>query len=340
LFATLLGAYVAGEQGANVAGGLTGGYANTRFLLPRSREHELQADQLGAEYLQRVNFDPDVMIRVIGVLRAQEVFARDEARALGRNMDETPNWLRTHPSNDQRLADIKRIAAQYSGKYQDEGRARYLRAINGMTFGDSREHGVTRGQSFYHEPLGFTLRAPADWQFQNAPDELGIVANNMSAAVSMRLSRQSRGDHAAAIRNLLGPDQGRTEGATINGLRATHFVGSKQGRSIDATVITLNNLDYVFVKLQKAETRGAQTNTLRDIVASFRAMTPADRDNAKPYVLRTVAFPRSANPWAELARDVARIAPQLRNPEAQLRLLNQVYPQGTIAAGQLVKVIQ
>ncbi len=340
LLGTLLGAYLGGEQGANLGGQLTGGYAQAGFLLPRSREHELQADQLGAEYLQRVNFDPDVMIRVIGVLRAQELFARDEARALGRDASDTPNWLRTHPSNDQRLADIKRIAEQYTGKYQDEGRGRYLQAINGMTFGDSREHGVTRGQSFYHESLGFTLRAPANWQFQNAPDELGVVANDMSAAISMRLSRQSRGDHNAAIRNLLAPDQGRTEAATINGLRATNFIGSKQGRSIDATVVTLGNLDYVFVKMQKPEARGSQTNALRDIVASFRAMTAADRDNAKPYTLRTVPLPRGNSPWAELARDVARIAPQLRNAESQLRLLNQVYPQGSIAAGQLVKTIQ
>lgn len=346
--ATVLGTIIAAAAGYSRAAELINEYgapvAQASFLLPRSREHELQADQLGAEYLQRVNFDPDVMIRVIGVLRAQEVFARDEARALGRNTDETPNWLRTHPSNDQRLADIKRIAAQYTGKYQDEGRGRYLQAINGMTFGDSREHGVTRGQSFYHEPLGFTLRAPTNWQFQNAPNELGVLANDMSAAVSMRPSPQSRGDHNAAIRNLLAPDQGRTEAATINGLRATNFIGSKQGRSIDATVITLGNLDYVFVKMQKAEARGSKTNALRDIVASFRAMTAADRENAEPYKLRTVPLPKSnvpsTTPWAELARDVSRIAPHLRNPEAQLRLLNQVYPQGTIAAGQLVKVIQ
>ena len=33
--------------------------------------------------------------------------------------------------------------------------------INGMTFGESREQGVTRGQNFYHEPLGIALTAPA-----------------------------------------------------------------------------------------------------------------------------------------------------------------------------------
>jgi len=340
LLGTLLGAYLGGESGANLGGQLTGGYAQAGFLLPRSREHELQADQLGAEYMQRTGYNPDILEKVITVLKAQETFAAEEARSAGRQADTTPTWMRTHPSNDQRLTEMRRIADQYSGKYQEAGRARYLQAINGMTFGDSREQGVTRGQNFYHEPLGFTLRAPTGWSFQNSESELSIVADNMQAAVAMRPSPNSRGDHNAAIRTLLQPDQGRTEPLTINGLRATNFTGAKQGRAISATVITLNNADYVFSKLQKTGTNSSYDQVLRDIVASFRAITPADVANAKPYVLRTVALPRTSSPFADLARDVSRIAPQYRNAEAQLRLLNQVYPQGNIAPGQMVKTIQ
>ncbi|MFY8063345.1 MAG: M48 family metalloprotease, partial [Usitatibacteraceae bacterium] len=263
LLGTLLGAYLGGEAGANVGSQVTGGYAQAGFLLPRSREHELQADELGAEYMQRVGFDPDLMEKVISVLKAQEVFANDEAQRSGRPAGNTPSWLRTHPSNDQRLAEMRRIANQYSGKYQDAGRARYLQAIGGMTFGDSREHGVIRGQDFYHEPLGFTLRAPTKWSIQNAPSELSIVADNMQAAVSLRPSPNSKGDHATAIRSLLQPDQGRTEAATINGLRATNFLGTKQGAPVEATVISLGGADYVLQKLQKPAARGTYDRELR-----------------------------------------------------------------------------
>jgi predicted Zn-dependent protease len=237
--------------------------------------------------MQRVGFDPDLMEKVISVLKAQEKFANGEAQRSGRPTGDTPNWLRTHPSNDQRLAEVRRIANQYSGKYQDAGRARYLQAINGMTFGDSREQGVIRGQDFYHEPLGFTLRTPLNWSIQNATSELSIVADNMQAAVSLRPSPNSKGDHAAAIRSLLQPDQGRTEATKINGLRATNFLGTKQGSPVEATVISLGGADYVFQKLQKPAARGTYDRELREIVASFRALTPADASNAKPYV-RTV----------------------------------------------------
>jgi predicted Zn-dependent protease len=340
ILGTLLGAYVAGEQGANTGAQIFGGGATTGFLLPRSREHELQADRLGAEYLQRVNFDPDVMINVIQVLKAQETFSQDEARAAGRQMSDTPNWLRTHPANDQRLQEMRKVADQYTGKYQDAGRQRYLQTINGMTFGEGREQGVTRGQNFYHEPLGFVLRAPQGFSIQNAQSELTILADNMQAAVAVRISSNTRGDHNAAIKALLAPDQGRVEQTTINGLRATNFIGAKQNNPIDATVISLGNNDFVFQKMQKAEARGSYDAILREAVASFRAFTPADAANAKPYTIRTVALPRTGAPFTDLARDAARIAPQIKNAEGQIRLLNQVYPQGNIAPGQLVKTIQ
>lgn len=340
LLGVLAGAYMGGEQGANIGGQLLGGGAQTGFLLPRSREHELQADRLGAEYLQRVNFDPDVMIGVIGVLRSHEIFARDEARAAGRNIDSTPTWLRTHPANDQRLDEMRKEAGRYTRKYADSGRARYLRAINGMTFGDSREQGVTRGQHFYHEPLGFTLRAPDQWSIQNSASDLTILADSMQAAVAVKLSPDSRGDHDAAIRSILQPDQGRAEKTTINGLRATNFTGSKQGRPIDATVFTLGGNEFVFQKMQKAEAKGGYSRSLGDVVNSFRALTSADAANAKPNTIRTVTLPRAAQPLADMAREISRIAPQMRNPEGQFRLLNQIYPQGNLAPGQMVKTIQ
>jgi predicted Zn-dependent protease len=339
LLATILGAYVGGEQGAQLGSQLGGTVAQGSFLLPRSRDHELQADRLGAAYLQKTNFDPDIMLNVIKVLKAQEIYAQDEARAAGRQLNQTPNWLRTHPANDDRLNAMQQVADQYTGKYADPGRNRYLQAINGMTYGDSREHGVTRGQDFYHEPLGFTLRANPRWQIQNSPNELTIFSNDMNAAVSIAISSQSRGDHNAAIRAMLQPDQGRVEQTMINGLRATNFFGAKQNQPIDATVVTLGNNDYILRRLQKADAKGAYDRELREITNSFRAMTPADAANAKPYTLRTVAS-RSAAPFAELSRDFSRVAPQIRNTEGQLRLLNQVYPQGNVAAGQLVKVVQ
>ena len=48
------------------------------------RSHELEADRLGAEYLARSGYDPQAMIKVIGVLKNQELFDIEAAKQEGR----------------------------------------------------------------------------------------------------------------------------------------------------------------------------------------------------------------------------------------------------------------
>ena len=44
------------------------------------RQHELEADRLGAEYLARTGYDPDKMLGVVGILKDQEEFELQRAR--------------------------------------------------------------------------------------------------------------------------------------------------------------------------------------------------------------------------------------------------------------------
>ena len=121
----------AGKLASDVSQSVASGY-----IASYGREQELQSDQLGAEYLARSNYDPQNMVNVITVLKNQERFAADQAKAEGKPAPSQGGWLASHPSNDQRLNNITNLALQYQGaKYGDEGRAKFQHVIKGMAFG-------------------------------------------------------------------------------------------------------------------------------------------------------------------------------------------------------------
>ncbi len=342
--ATILGAVLegagvggAGQMASQVSQSVAAGY-----IASYGREQELQADRLGAEYLSRTNYDPRNMIDVITVLKNQERFAQDTARVEGRTPQPQASWLASHPSNDKRLEDITQIAQGYEGKYSDDGRSRYLKAINGMTFGESREQGLTRGQNFYHEPLGIALTAPPGWKIQNGKDAITLINAEGTAGLVVKLvPAKAGGTHEEIVRNLLKPASGRAERLALNGLSATHFEGQRsnqqgQTQPFEVTIVSGPGeqhylLGYVAKDAQTMQRAHAQIKVAE---GSFRAMTPADRAAARPWALKTVAYPRGG------FKPLAAQSPLVSSPELQLKLINGAYAGGEPQPGQLVKVVE
>jgi predicted Zn-dependent protease len=313
------------------------------YVARYSREQELQADGLGAEYLSRVSYDPRNMVDVIRVLKDQERFAQELAQAQGLPAPSGGNsWLASHPSNDQRLQAIGRIAAQYQANknYADEGRMRYLQMIQGMPFGESPEQGLTRGRNFYHANLNFAMTAPSGWRIGNETDQLSIVAPAGDAALVVQLVPPNSGrTHEEVIRQRVKPVAGRTDRYTLNGLQATHFTGTVQAqggqRAVELTVATGAGGQHFLMLYAAKDAATLQRNraALRETEASFRAMTAQDVAAAKPWVLRTVQLPREG--FAALART----APMATLPEQQLKLINGVYSAGVVQPGAWVKIV-
>jgi predicted Zn-dependent protease len=346
LAATILGAVLEsrGLQGAAGAASQASQGVAAGYIAKYSRGQELQADKLGAEYLAGINYDPHNMVDVIKLLENQERFAADQARAEGRAQREGSDWLASHPTSEQRLRDITQIASEYKGKanYGEEGRTRYLQAINGVPFGENRDQGVTRGQNFYHEPLGIALTAPPGWKIQNSPEALALVNGENNAAVIVQtVPPQAGSNHEEIIRNAVKPNSGKVERRTFNGLQATHFTGTRknergQSQPVELTLVTgPSNRNYVFIYAAKDQQSLQRAyRQIQEAESSFRALTAADRNAARPWKLKTVPYPRGG--FVELARQ----SPLTSNAEQQLRLLNGVYGGGDVKPGQLVKVVE
>jgi predicted Zn-dependent protease len=343
LAASVLGAVLdsRGLSGAGRAVAEVSQVAAAGYVASYGREQELQADGLGAEYLSRSQYDPQTMVRVIGVLKSQEQFAADQARAQGRPVPAPNNWLASHPSNDQRLQAITRLAAQYRGQGGDPGRERYLDVLDGLHFGERASQGLTRGRHFLHAALDLALTAPPQWAIQNLADRVLLVNPARDAALVVRLVPPQLGlDHDTILRQGFQPQSGRVERKTVNGQSATQFTGVRlnaqgQPEPLVATIVSgAANRRFALVwsardgaALQRAR---AQLQQAQD---TFRPMSAADHELARPWVLRTTALP--AGGWAPLAG-----RSPLEAAEAQLRLINGVYGGGELRPGQRVKVVE
>src|SRR3954468_7729212 len=102
--ATLLGVFVPALR--NQAGDTAINYLGNALLSGYGREHELEADKLGADYLYRTGYDPQAMIKVIGVLKNQELFDAEAAKSEGRQPRGYHGVFASHPDADQRLQEV------------------------------------------------------------------------------------------------------------------------------------------------------------------------------------------------------------------------------------------
>ena len=145
---------------ANMAGGaLISGYG---------RDMELEADELGAEYLNRIGYEPEAMIDVVRLLKNQEMLEVQMARQENRKPRVYHGVFASHPDNDTRLQEVVKAAGKVqNAEDRPPNRDLYLSHINGLPMGDSRAQGVVRGSRFYHADLGITLAFPTGWIVDN-----------------------------------------------------------------------------------------------------------------------------------------------------------------------------
>ncbi|UTW09552.1 M48 family metalloprotease [Pseudomonas benzenivorans] len=309
------------------------------FVRGYGRDMELEADGLGAQYLARSGYDPQAMIEVVKVLKAQEDFARDQAAQRGEAQPASGyhGLFDTHPDNDRRLQQVLGPARALATGQQEVNREVFLQHLDGLPFGDSAASGVRRGQRFYHGELAVTLGFPEGWELINRADALIGHSADQQAFIAMVLEGNPQGLSAAQLlRQRAGGqrlvDQRELQQAGLKGHSAI-IPGSTARR---VAVLLHGARAYLFV----AAVRGgasleSQDARFLEVIQSFRPITAAERKLAQPLRLRMI----SAKPGQQMA-DLARQSKLPGDAEASLRLLNNLYPVGEPRPGDRLKVVR
>src|SRR5512141_1404514 len=181
--------------GAAVVGVLTGSgdlanmanMAGSALVSSYSRDQELEADALGAKYLDRLGYDPKAIVEVVRFLQNQDQLEIKMAREEGREPHVAHGVFASHPDNEKRMQQAQELAGKMAtGETRPDHRDFYLERINGLAVGASRAQGVIRGSRFYLADLGFTMAFPAGWTVDNPPGRVAAKTATNDAVLMLR----------------------------------------------------------------------------------------------------------------------------------------------------------
>jgi predicted Zn-dependent protease len=309
------------------------------------RDHELESDRLGAQYLARAGYDPQAMIEVVGILKNQEEFEKKRAESENRQPRIYHGVFASHPSADKRLQEVvaeadkfKTLAAPISARED------YLRRMDKLAFGDGAKEGIRRGRMFYHRDLNLALGFPEGWHIENTPNAVISWAPERVALLQVE-KRGFPPDSNSPLESFLKSQvrMGNSfTGKPIPDMKlpsvtdTANIAGPYGKRHTRVSAIHYGPNAYIFF----GTTRDPAAFTRYDAdflatAASLRALKPAEKTLAEGQRLRLVQA-RPGDNFAALAKK----SPLEKYGESILRLINDKFPDGEPQAGEFIKIIE
>ncbi len=333
---SLLNVVIAASTGSESLAQLSS-QLSTGIVRGYGREHELEADKLGAQYLHKTGYNPESMLEVIGVLKDQEIYEKALAKKQNREANIYHGVYSTHPKNDSRLKTVVRAAKKLSSKtYRDANAAKYLNMIDGMTWGQNIKQGVVVNNRFMHPDLAIAIQFPEHWQVTNSPDvllarnhdtgaiaQLSMVQLKQKESLQALLKRQTK-DNQLAV---------KTYKFGASAITQVNIGNSKQPARISA--LQLNKKQAIlFVGTSPKNSFSKNDTELLKINKSFTHLSSKQIAAIDSPIIRVIKADK-ADSFSVLARQ----SPVTYDAESILRLLNRAFPKGKITPNQPLKIV-
>jgi predicted Zn-dependent protease len=299
-----------------------------------SRAQELEADAIGVGIAARAGYDPYGAVRFLTAMgRNAELKAGHASRIDTR----APDFLSSHPATPERIRNAQTNARQASTPATPEReRSAYLASIDGMVYGEDPSEGFVRGRRFLHPRLSFTFLAPEGFTLDNTAQAVLGVRGGGDQALRLDVVRVPAEQTLAAyltsgwIDNI---DQRSVEELTINGFPAASATAQGEQWIFRLYAVRFGSDVYRFIFATKRVTPDTD-RAFREAVGSFRRMTVAESQAAKPLHIRVVSV--------EGADTIEALAGRMAMPDHALerfRILNGLEPNERLTPGQSVKLV-
>ncbi len=301
--------------------------------LSYSRSQELEADQLGIQYLRGAGYDPRAMGTLLYSLASQNAL---DASLQGRANATAPQWASTHPDPASRVQSALNQAGNATGLTNSDV---FLTRINGLMYGDDPQQGMIEGSDFIHPAMRLSFTAPAGFYMINSAQAVSVNGESGRAQFSTASYNGNIDAYVRKVFQALGGQQQlapqELQRTTINGIPAafgTARVTSGQSQ-VDVVVYAYqfsNNQAYHFAAITPAGGAGVFNTMFR----SMRRITAQEAAQVVPKRISVVTAARGDS--------VQSLAGRMAFADAQVerfRVLNGLSANDQIVAGQKYKIV-
>lgn len=339
----VLASVIGGAIGDN--GGLIGGFGgllqNNAMQVAQlatlgfSRGQELEADQLGVQYLKKAGYDPQALSTMLASLADQTSL---DAKLAGGDARSLPAWASTHPDPASRVRNAQTLASRV-GAGGVRNAAPFLAAVDGVLYGDDPAQGVVEGREFLHPDLRLRFQVPNGFAMQNGANAVSISGNGGQAQFSTATYNGDMTAYIAGVFQAVGGKTAITPGAiqrtTVNGIPASYSTArvASQSGQVDVTVFAYEfaaNRAYHFVTLAKP----GGSDVFNPMFGSVRRLTTAEATAIRPRRVEVVTV-KSGDSVAGLARRMA----YADNQAERFQVLNRLAANSQLTPGQRVKIV-
>ncbi len=299
-----------------------------------SRGQELEADAVGVGIASRAGYDPYGASRF---LTSMGRFAELRAVTLGSGQPKDLDFLSSHPSTPERISIAVANAKQFvNPKAVERDREAFLRALDGVTYGDDPKEGFVRGRHFLHPNLGFAFTAPEGFALENTPQAVLGASQNGREALRLDAVRVSESQSLPDYISkgwVEGIDPTTIETFRINGFDAAAATARGEQWSFRLFAIRFGG-DVYRIAFAARELSPQLEMAFRQAAASFRGVGPEEAQTIKPLKIRF---------YRVVAGDTAdRLARRSAFPDRNLErflVLNGLQRGAKLAPGEYVKIV-
>jgi predicted Zn-dependent protease len=310
------------------------------LLLKFGRDAERESDRLGVEYSSKIGYDATEMAGFFQTL---------ERKGTESGQGELPGFLSTHPNPGDRFVTVGKLATEWKQKLNlsnpQVNRNTYLKRIEGLIYGEDPKQGYLENGVFYHPELKFQFSVPANWNYQNTPQQVQLAPKDGKALMMMTLAKGNSLQEAAnGFLQQNGLQLLDSRDVNVNGLSALAVMADvrpQQGQQQQQPIRTVSyfiqygQLIYLLLGVASTAEFGSYQPYFTNAQQSFRQLTDPAKINKKPerVQLRTA---RNATTLGQALRD-NRVDPKRLE---EMAILNGMKLTERLEAGTIFKVIE